>query len=97
MALDTLRQRLAAWADGDRRPRLGRRVAVRCPHTGALVTIDVQTEPGGIPRPVLRCSADPAFPPRCDQGCRAAGEVRTGPALALLILPPGHGVPAQPD
>jgi hypothetical protein len=98
MELATLRRRMAGWmAVDDRRPRVARRVAVHCPHTGARVVIDLQLHPTGHPALVLRCSGRPERPPYCDQACRTAAEAVAGPALAQLILPPGRTVPDQID
>jgi len=75
------------------RPRLARRAAIRCPHTGKRVEIELLMGPTGAPHHVLRCTLRPECPPTCDQACRSLAEAVAGRARALLILPPGDQVP----
>src|SRR6266516_1377520 len=79
------------------RPRLVRRSAMRCPHTGEHAEIELMMGPTGAPWHVLRCSMRPECPPICDQACRNLAEAVIGPARALLILPPGEDVPELLD
>lgn len=73
-----------------RRPRIVRRVTLRCPHDCEIVEVDILQEPAGGTRPVLRCSGRADCPPACDHACRNLH----GEARALLIFPPGtDGVP----
>jgi hypothetical protein len=79
------------------RARVVRRVALHCPHDCELVEVDILQGPDAGLRPVLRCSARPECPPSCDHACRALHDAVAGPARALLILPPGEGVPDEVD
>jgi hypothetical protein len=75
------------------RPRLARRAAIRCPHTGRRVEIELLLGPTGAPHHVLRCTLRPECPPTCDQACRNLAAAVLGPARALLVLPPDKDVP----
>jgi hypothetical protein len=77
--------------------RLVRRTTVHCPHTGALVEVDLQLDERGKPALVLKCSARRERPPACDEACRRRAEAVIGPARALLILPPGDDEPDEVD
>ena len=79
------------------RPRLVRRSAIRCPHTGEQVEVELLMRPTGAPSHVLRCTIRPECPPTCDQACRDLAEAVTGPVRALLILPAGEDVPELLD
>jgi hypothetical protein len=79
------------------RPRLVRRAAIHCPHTGKPVQVDLLLSTTGSPQAVLRCPGRPEHPPTCDQVCRKLAEAVTGPALALIILPPGTDPPEEID
>jgi hypothetical protein len=79
------------------RPRVVRRTRSHCPHTGAPVEIDLLMSRTGAPQAVLRCSARAEAPPTCDGACRALAESVVGPACALIICPPGAGVPEEID
>jgi len=48
-------------------PRLARRAAIRCPHTGKRVEIELLMTPTGAPCRVLRCTIRPECPTTCDQ------------------------------
>jgi hypothetical protein len=77
-----------------RRPRVVRRVALRCPHDCTLVEVDILQGPDAGTRPVLHCSGRPECPPSCDHACRNLPAALLGPARALLIFPAGtEGVP----
>jgi hypothetical protein len=94
----SLIRRLAAWLrPHSRRPRLVRRAAIHCPHTGKPVEVDLLLSTTGSPHAVLRCPGRPEHPPTCDQVCRKLAEAVTGPALALMILPPGTDWPEEID
>jgi len=71
-------------------PRLARRAAIRCPHTGKRVEIELLMTPTGAPCRVLRCTIRPECPTTWDQACRDLAEAVVGPAVALLVLPAGH-------
>lgn len=73
----------------DGRARLVRRAAVRCPHTGQPVTVDLLLGVTGSPEVALRCPAWGEQRPSCDEACCKLIEAVTGPALALLVLPAG--------
>jgi hypothetical protein len=72
-----------------RHPRLVRRTHIHCPHSGALVEVEIELGSGRPERRILRCRAHPERPPPCDQRCRFAPEAFVGPADALIILPEG--------
>ena len=94
----SLMGRLAAWLWPHRhRPRLVRRAAIHCPHSGKPVEVDLLLSTTGSPQAVLRCPGRPEHPPTCDQVCRTLAEAVTGPALALIILPPGTDPPEEID
>jgi hypothetical protein len=83
-------RRLAARVRPHRRhPRFIRRTHMRCPHTGALVEIELELGSGLPERRILRCSAHPEEPPPCDQRCRFSPDAFVGPADAFIILPEG--------
>jgi len=54
-------------------PRLARRAAIRCPHTGKRVEIELLMTPTGAPCRVLRCTIRPECP---RPGTRPAGTSR---------------------
>lgn len=78
-------------------PRLVRRTHVVCPETGETVEIHVEIGARPEQRRVLRCSRHPGGDPACAQTCLRDPAIWEGPADALLILPPGHGVPDDRD
>jgi hypothetical protein len=93
-----LRTILAFVFGRPRRPRIVRRVALRCPHKCTLVEVEILQGPDAGTRPVLRCSAHAECPPRCDHACRNTPEALRGPARALLIFPAGtEGLPDEGD
>jgi hypothetical protein len=79
------------------RPRLVRRTHTHCPHGGGPVVIELLMSPTGAPQAVLRCSARSEVPPTCDAACRHLAESVVGPACALIICPPGKGLPEDSD
>jgi hypothetical protein len=79
------------------RPRVVRRVTVHCPESGAPVEIDLLMRETGPPDVVLRCSAHPEQPPACDQACRRLAEAVLSPPAAVIICPPGSGLPEEID
>ena len=87
--------RLGAWLRGPEgappRFRFVRRVEIQCPHGHGLVSVDMVTDPHGVPETVLRCSAHTECPPSCDQSCRRCADAVRTPATALLVYPPGSG------
>jgi hypothetical protein len=93
VGMNRLRALLAFIFRRARRPRIVRRMALRCPHDCEIVEVDILEGPDAGRRPVLRCSARPECPPTCDHACRLVP-----PALretrALLIFPAdSKGVP----
>jgi hypothetical protein len=74
-----------------------RRAAIHCPHTGTPVAVDLLLSVTGSPQAVLRCPVRSERPPICDQVCRKLAEAVTGPALALVILPPETDPPEEID
>jgi hypothetical protein len=79
------------------RPRFIRRTHVVCPETGEAVQIDVELAVQPEQRRVLQCSRHPGQDPTCSEACLHDPRIWEGPADALLIVPPGHGVPAERD
>src|SRR5512145_1878446 len=52
---------------GPQRPRFVHRVTFTCPHSGQAVEADLLMGETGTLETMLRCSAQPACPPTCDQ------------------------------
>jgi hypothetical protein len=86
---ERVRGRVAPWWPHHRSPRFVRRTHVHCPRTGELVELDIAVGHSMAERHVLRCSAHPERPPRCEQECRFVPETFLGPADVLIILPEG--------
>lgn len=78
-------------------PRFVRRVHTVCPATGEVAQIDVEMAVAPGARRVIRCSLHPDGTVPCDEACRHDPRIWEGPADALLILPPGRGVPDEQD
>lgn len=76
-------------------PRFVRRTHVVCPETNAPAEIDLELAVQPADRRVIRCSRHPDGTVPCDQPCLRDASIWQGPADALLILPPGHGVPDE--
>jgi len=93
----TVQRLLARFAPREKRPRVVRRVALHCPHGGALTHVDLLTGVGATPVRVLRCSARAECPPRCDCACRTLPEAIEHTAEAQIILGPGRGIPDEID
>ncbi len=78
-------------------PRLVRRTHVVCPETGETFQVDIALGLGPEQRRVLRCARQPDRDVSCSEACLRDPRSWSGPADALLILPPGRGVPDEVD
>ena len=95
--LISVRTFVTRWLAPSGPPRLIRRTVVHCPGDHAPACVDLLLAESGMPTAVLRCSKHAERPPECAHACLAMAEAVCGPARAVILCPPGEGVPDEPE